>query len=104
MNDRLAQLRELGTQALGGGGKDRVAAQHAKGKLTARERIELLLDPGSFEEVDRFVQHRCEEFGMGEKKFLGDGVVAGHGKIDGRTVVVFAQDFTVFGGSLSETN
>ncbi len=98
------RLRALERQALEGGGPERVQAQHGKGKLTARERVDLLLDPGSFEEVDRFVQHRCAEFGMGSKKALGDGVVAGFGKIDGRTAIVFAQDFTVLGGSLSETN
>jgi len=100
----LERLRALGLKAQEGGGKDRVEAQHARGKLTARERIELLLDLGTFDEVDRFVQHRCSEFGMEAKKFLGDGVVAGSGRIDGRPVVVFAQDFTIFGGSLSETN
>jgi propionyl-CoA carboxylase beta chain len=98
------KLRALGRRALEGGGKERVDAQHARGKLTARERIDLVLDPGSFEEVDRFVQHRCDDFGMRAKKFLGDGVVAGTGRVEGRPVVVFAQDFTIFGGSLSETN
>ena len=98
------RLRELERRALEGGGKERVEAQHRKGKLSARERIELLLDPATFDEIDRFVQHRCHEFGMESKKFVGDGVVAGYGKVDGRTVIVFAQDFTVFGGSLSETN
>src|SRR5688500_100932 len=84
-----------------GGGEARIDKQHAAGKLTARERIDALLDPGSFVELDKFVTHRCADFGMQEQKILGDGVVTGHGTIDGRTVCVFAQDFTVFGGSLS---
>ncbi|EGY00927.1 Propionyl-CoA carboxylase beta chain [Nitrospirillum viridazoti Y2] len=87
-----------------GGGEKRVAAQHAKGKLTARERLELLLDAGSFEEWDMFVEHRCADFGMAEQKVPGDGVVTGHGTINGRLVFVFSQDFTVFGGSLSEAH
>jgi propionyl-CoA carboxylase beta chain len=87
---------------LRGGGEARVERQHAAGKLTARERIELLVDPGSFVEIDRFVTHRCIDFGMQDQKILGDGVVTGHGLVDGRQVFVFAQDFTVFGGSLSE--
>ncbi len=87
-----------------GGGPERRDKQHADGKLTARERIELLLDEGTFEELDKLVEHRCLDFGMAEHKVPGDGVVTGHGRIDGRLVFVFAQDFTVFGGSLSETN
>ena len=87
-----------------GGGQDKIDRQHAQGKLTARERIEQFLDEGSFEETDGLVEHRCTDFGMGEKKIAGDGVVTGHGRVDGRPVYVFAQDFTVFGGSLSETN
>lgn len=87
-----------------GGGQDRIDAQHNKGKLTARERIDILLDPESFEEIDMFVKHRCNNFGMADKSFAGDGVVAGHGSINGRLVFVYSQDFTVFGGSLSETN
>jgi propionyl-CoA carboxylase beta chain len=98
---KLKQLEELNTQALQGGGAERIERQHAAGKLTARERIDLLLDPGSFVEVDKFVVHRCTDFGMQGQKVLGDGVVTGYGKIDGRQVFVFAQDFTVFGGSLS---
>ncbi|MHC4829609.1 MAG: carboxyl transferase domain-containing protein, partial [Planctomycetota bacterium] len=98
------ELRQRHQQAALGGGEKRIAAQHGKGKLTARERVDLLLDAGSFLEIDKFVEHRCTDFGMGEQRFPGDGVVAGHGTIDGRTVYVFAQDFTVFGGSLSETN
>jgi propionyl-CoA carboxylase beta chain len=98
---KLKQLEELNTQALQGGGAERIERQHAAGKLTARERIDLLLDPGSFVEVDKFVVHRCTDFGMQGQKVLGDGVVTGYGKIDGRQVFLFAQDFTVFGGSLS---
>ncbi|MFN8519107.1 MAG: acyl-CoA carboxylase subunit beta [Chloroflexota bacterium] len=87
-----------------GGGQDRIDQQHARGKLTARERLELLLDAGSFVELDAFVTHRSNDFGLDEQRFLGDGVVTGHGTIDGRLVFVFSQDFTVFGGSLSETH
>jgi len=89
--------------ARNGGGDERVAKQHAAGKLTARERLETLLDPGSFEELDALVVHRCNDFGMDTQRIPGDGVVTGHGRIDGRPVFVFSQDFTVFGGSLSET-
>ena len=99
--DRLKQMEEA---ALAGGGAARVDKQHASGKMTARERIEFLLDDGTFEEFDRFKTHRCLDFGMQDQQYPGDGVVAGHGLIDGRRVFVFAQDFTVFGGSLSETN
>ncbi|NMD00814.1 MAG: acyl-CoA carboxylase subunit beta [Bacteroidales bacterium] len=101
--ERLEQLVNLRSQAKLGGGEKRIASQNKKGKYTARERIEMLLDDGSFEELDMFVTHRCTNFGMENEKYLGDGVVTGHGTIDGRTVYVFAQDFTVFGGSLSET-
>lgn len=101
--DKVKKLIELRAEAKLGGGIDRIEAQHRKGKFTARERIELLLDEGSFEEFDMFVTHRCTNFGMEKKKFLGDGVVTGHGTIDGRVVYVFSQDFTIFGGSLSET-
>src|SRR5512132_2618077 len=87
-----------------GGGEKRIAAQHAKGKLTARERLELLLDEGTFEEYDMFVEHRCLDFGMEKQKVPGDGVVTGYGTINGRLVFVFSQDFTVFGGSLSEAH
>src|SRR5499427_8910085 len=100
----LKRLEEKNASALEGGGADRIERQHSSGKLTARERMEFLLDDGSFEEFDRFKKHRCLDFGMQEQQPLGDGVVAGHGLIDGRRVFVFAQDFTVFGGSLSETN
>src|SRR5258708_815769 len=98
------RLDELTARALEGGGEARIEKQHEAGKLTARERIELLLDPGSFVESGRFVTHRAVEFGMQDHKILGDGVVTGYGKIDGRKVFVFAQDFTVFGGSLSGAN
>ena len=87
-----------------GGGAERRERQHREGKLTARERVELLLDEGTFEELDKLVEHRCLDFGMADQKVPGDGVVSGYGKVDGRLVYVFAQDFTVFGGSLSETN
>jgi propionyl-CoA carboxylase beta chain len=95
-------LRQLEAASLEGGGKDRVERQHAAGKLTARERLELLLDPGSFEEIDRFVVHRCNDFGMDKQRIPGDGILTGFGRVEGRAVAVFAQDFTVFGGSLSE--
>ena len=98
------QLETRRAEARAGGGQKRVDAQHAKGKLTARERIDVLLDAGSFEEYDMFVTHRAVDFGMGETKIAGDGVVIGWGTINGRLVYVFAQDFTVFGGSLSETH
>ncbi len=98
------QLRGLRQQARLGGGAKRIEAQHGKGKLTARERVELLLDPGSFEELDLLVEHRCTDFGMESKHFAGDGVVAGYGTVGGRMIFVFAQDFTVLGGSLSETH
>jgi propionyl-CoA carboxylase beta chain len=96
-----ARLDELNRQALAGGGQDRIDKQHAAGKLTARERIDYLLDRGSFVETDRLVTHRCTDFGMAEQKIPGDGVITGYGRVDGRQVFVFAQDFTVFGGSLS---
>ena len=101
--DKIKQLIDLRAEAKLGGGAKRVEAQHSKGKLTARERIDLFLDEGSFEEFDMFVTHRCTNFGMEKTKFLSDGVVTGRGTIDGRTVFIFSQDFTVFGGSLSET-
>jgi propionyl-CoA carboxylase beta chain len=104
MQDILKQLEEKRARARLGGGEKRVEAQHAKGKLTARERIEALLDEGSFEEWDMFVEHRSSDFGMGEQKIPGDGVVTGWGTVNGRLVFVFSQDFTVFGGSLSEAH
>ena len=104
MKDILAELEARRVIARQGGGLARVAAQHAKGKLTARERVELLLDDGSFEEFDMFVAHRCTDFGMEEQRPAGDGVVTGWGTVNGRMIYVFSQDFTVFGGSLSETH
>jgi propionyl-CoA carboxylase beta chain len=104
MQDILRQLEEKRAGARAGGGKRRVEAQHGKGKLSARERLEVLLDEGSFEEWDMFVEHRSSEFGMAEQKIPGDGVVSGWGTINGRLVFVFSQDFTVFGGSLSEAH
>ena len=101
IEEKIKKLEEMNAQAVLGGGEARIERQHKGGKLTARERIELLFDPGSFVEVDRFVTHRCTDFGMADQKILGDGVVTGYGKIDGRTIFTFAQDFTVFGGSLS---
>src|SRR6476660_1299241 len=100
--ERIRALRDLKAQALLGGGQRRVDRQHARGKLTARERLDLLLDPGSFEETDMLVTHRSSDFGLDRQRYLGDGVVTGWGRIDGRLVYVFSQDFTVFGGSLSE--
>src|SRR5881227_2029055 len=97
-------LADLERRAELGGGEERLKRHHHAGKLTARERIELLFDPGTFEEVDKLVTHRCRDFGMESQIVPGDGVIAGHGLIDGRQVFAFAQDFTVFGGSLSETN
>jgi propionyl-CoA carboxylase beta chain len=104
MDDIIRQLEEKRAAAKLGGGQRRIDAQHAKGKLTARERVELLLDEGSFEEWDLFVEHRCTDFGMQDQKITGDGVVTGYGTVNGRLVFVFSQDFTVFGGSLSETH
>src|ERR1700757_25776 len=100
MQDILRELEEKRAHARAGGGLKRVQAQHAKGKLTARERLELLLDEGSFVELDRFVVHRSDAFGLDGQKILGDGVVTGYGNIDGRWVYVFSQDFTVFVASL----
>src|SRR5689334_2009597 len=98
LRERLEEMEKLAEL---GGGEERIAKQHEAGKLTARERLDLLLDPGTFCELDKFVTHRANDFGMAEKKILGDGVVTGYGKVEGRQVFVFAQDFTVFGGSLS---
>src|SRR5512145_1974150 len=100
LQEKFDELRRRNALAMEGGGKKRVETQHAQGKLTARERIDLLLDPNSFVELDRFVQHRCADFEM--EKFLGDGVITGFGQVNGRLVYIFAQDFTCFGGSLSE--
>ena len=104
MHEIIQQLEEKRRKARVGGGEKRIDAQHAKGKLSARERIELLLDPGSFEEWDMFVEHRCTDFGMEQEHIPGDGVVTGYGTLNGRLVFVFSQDFTVYGGSLSETH
>src|SRR5512136_2416761 len=101
---KIQRLYERREQAKQGGGADRVEKQHKQGKLTARERIDLLLDSGSFRELDMFVTHRATDFGMEDKKILGDSVVTGWGTIDGRLVYVFSQDFTVFGGSLGEAH
>src|SRR5216117_2678582 len=101
IKENLAELERRNREALLGGGEERIAKRHAEGKGTARDRIDQLLDPGSFVELDRFKTHRCLDFGMAERKIYGDGVVTGHGTIDGRRVFLFSQDFTVFGGSLS---
>ncbi len=101
---KLDELRKLKEEAVLGGGQQRIDAQHEKGKLTARERIDLLLDPGSFEEIDMLVRHRSRDFGLEKQKYPGDGVVTGHGTVNGRKVFVYSQDFTVFGGSLSEAH
>lgn len=104
MKEKYSQLEFLKEQAKLGGGQDKIDAQHKKGKLTARERIEILVDPNSFEETDMFVKHRASDFGIDKIKIPGDGVVTGFAKIDGRPIALFSQDFTVFGGSLSETH
>jgi len=104
MREKLDLLQQKRAASEQGGGADRIATQHKKGKMTARERLDVLLDPGSFVELDRFVTHRSTDFGLGEQQILGDGVVTGWGRVDGRLIYVFSQDFTVFGGSLSETH
>jgi propionyl-CoA carboxylase beta chain len=104
MKDILDKLDDRRASARGGGGQRRIEAQHKRGKLTARERIELLMDKNSFEEFDMFVEHRSNDFGMEKTKIAGDGVVTGWGTVNGRSVFVFAKDFTVFGGALSETH
>src|SRR5271165_5064807 len=104
LKNRLEEVRQRHARAEEGGGPERKSRQHAEGKLSARERIDLLLDEGSFEELDKLVRHRCRDFGMDEQVVDGDGFVTGYGLIHGRPAYVFAQDFTVFGGSLSETN
>src|SRR5438128_7697019 len=103
-HDRLEELPRRSAEAEAGGGAERREREHKAGKLTARERIHLLLDEGSFEELDKFVRHHCSDFGMEAQRPSGDGFVTGFGRIEGRLVYVFAQDFTVFGGSLSESN
>src|SRR6266516_2409539 len=102
MREKLELLQQKRSESEQGGGSDRIATQHQKGKMTARERLDVLLDPGSFVELGRFVTHRATDFGLAEQKILGDGVVTGWGRVEGRLVFVFSQDFTVFGGSLSE--
>src|SRR2546430_3564226 len=102
MTQRLDELKKKGEKAKLGGGPEKIESQHSRGKMTARERIDALVDPGTFVEIDRFVVHQTTDFGMAEKKVLGDGVVTGHGRIDGRLVYLFSHDFTVFGGSLGE--
>ena len=104
MKDKIEELRKIREKTKLGGGVAKIKAQHDKGKLTARERIDLLVDEGSFDEVDAFVKHRSTDFGLDKQHFPGDGVVTGFAKIDGRPVALFSQDFTVFGGSLSETH
>src|SRR5689334_21599826 len=102
--EKVTELQDLKAAAVLGGGPKRIEAQHKKGKLTARERLDLLLDPGTFNELDMFVTHRSTDFGLDDQRIPGDGVVTGYGQIDGRLVYVFSQDFTVFGGSLSEAH
>ena len=104
MQNKLDNLNKMIAEAQLGGGEKRIESQHKKGKLTARERLHFLMDEGSFEEIGMFVTHRSTEFGLDKEKYLGDGVVTGYGTINGRLVYVFSQDFTVFGGSLSETH
>jgi propionyl-CoA carboxylase beta chain len=104
LEQKLAELKRRDTLAEAGGGEERRAREHKRGKMSARERIEFLLDEGTFEETDKLVTHRCTDFGMEEQKYYGDGFLTGYGRIEGRLVFVFAQDFTIFGGSLSETN
>src|SRR5579871_1084056 len=104
LQEKLAELKKRDGLAEEGGGTARRERQHKEGKMSARERIEFLLDEGTFEETDKLVTHRCADFGMQEQKYYGDGFITGYGRIEGRLVFVFAQDFTVFGGSLSETN
>jgi propionyl-CoA carboxylase beta chain len=104
LQEKLEELRRRNAQAEAGGGEERRARQHAEGKLSARERLELLFDEGTFEELDKLVEHRCQDFGMPEQRVPGDGVVSGYGRINARPAYAFAQDFTIFGGSLSEAN
>jgi propionyl-CoA carboxylase beta chain len=104
MREKLTELEERRRRSEEGGGAERLKRQHESGKLSARERLDILLDPGSFIELDRFVEHRCTDFGLSERRVPGDGVVTGYGQVDGRTVFAFSQDFTVFGGSLSEAH
>src|ERR1700681_2134227 len=101
LEEKIAELKKRDLLAEDGGGDQRRERQHKEGKMSARERIEFLLDDGTFEETDKLVTHRCNDFGMSEQKIYGDGFITGYGRIEGRLVIVFAQDFTVFGGSLS---
>ena len=104
LQPKFDELERKNLESLLGGGEKRIEQQHKRGKLTARERIHLLLDEGSFEELGKFVMHRAKDFGLDKEHYLGDGVITGYGTIQGRLVYVFSQDFTVFGGSLSETH
>src|SRR5450631_1407878 len=104
LEQKLAELKNRNPLAEEGGGAQRRERQHKEGKMSARERIDFLLDSGTFEETDKLVTHRSNDFGMAEQKYYGDGFITGYGRIDGRLVFIFAQDFTVFGGSLSEAN
>ena len=104
MEKKIERLQKKKAEALLGGGSVRIDQQHKKGKLTARERVQLLMDEGTFEEIGQLVMHRSHDFGMEKQRFYGDGVITGYGKINGRLTYVYAQDFTVFGGSLSETH
>ncbi|PZX53369.1 acyl-CoA carboxylase subunit beta [Algoriphagus chordae] len=101
---KIELLKKKNAEALLGGGENRIASQHKKGKLTARERVDLLMDEGTFQEIDKFVMHRAKDFGLDKEHYLGDGVITGYGEVNGRLVYIFSQDFTVFGGSLSETH
>ena len=104
LEEKIAELKKRDQMAQEGGGAQRRERQHKEGKMSARERVEFLLDEGTFEETDKLVTHRCHNFGMEKQKFYGDGFITGYGRVEGRLVFVFAQDFTVFGGSLSEAN
>src|SRR2546429_6961241 len=104
LEQKLQELKKRDHLAQEGGGAERRERQHKEGKMSARERVEFLVDEGTFEETDKLVTHRCNDFGMAEQKYYGDGFITGYGRIEGRLVFVFAQDFTVFGGSLSEAN
>ena len=104
LEEKIAELKKRDQMAQEGGGAQRRERQHKEGKMSARERIEFLLDEGTFEETDKLVTHRCHDFGMAAQKYYGDGFITGYGRVEGRLVFVFAQDFTVFGGSLSEAN
>ena len=99
---RIIELRNMREKVRLGGGAERIKTQHAKGKLTARERLDILIDPGTFNELEPFITHQGDEMGIANEKYMGDGVITGYGQIDGRTVYVYAQDFTIYGGTLSE--